>query len=110
MRVVRVAVTSVTVMRIEMAMRAKMVAIGRKRNGRDPGNVLSHRNLRLLFATFVVINCFRIRRPDGRYSDSASTVSTAVLNHYSGYHRRPINRVSVKVLNTIVYFYNFIGG
>ncbi|XP_049313065.1 adenylate cyclase, terminal-differentiation specific isoform X3 [Bactrocera dorsalis] len=36
----------------------------------------------------------RPRRPDGRYSDSASTVSTAVLNHYSGYHRRPINRSS----------------
>ncbi|XP_036338162.1 adenylate cyclase, terminal-differentiation specific-like isoform X1 [Rhagoletis pomonella] len=36
----------------------------------------------------------RARRPDGRYSDSASTVSTAVLNHYSGYHRRPINRSS----------------
>ncbi|XP_075162491.1 uncharacterized protein LOC142235119 isoform X9 [Haematobia irritans] len=36
----------------------------------------------------------RPRRPDGRYADSASTVSTAVLNHYSGYHRRPINRSS----------------
>ncbi|XP_065359847.1 dynein axonemal assembly factor 1 isoform X9 [Calliphora vicina] len=36
----------------------------------------------------------RPRRPDGRYADSASTVSTAVLNHYTGYHRRPINRSS----------------
>ncbi|XP_073839930.1 uncharacterized protein isoform X10 [Musca autumnalis] len=36
----------------------------------------------------------RPRRPDGRFADSASTVSTAVLNHYSGYHRRPINRSS----------------
>ncbi|XP_055842090.1 GATA zinc finger domain-containing protein 10 isoform X4 [Episyrphus balteatus] len=33
------------------------------------------------------------RRPEGRFNDSASVVSTAVLNHYS-YHRRPINRSS----------------
>ena len=33
------------------------------------------------------------RRQDGRLSDTASVVSTAVLNHYAGYHRRPVNRV-----------------
>ncbi|XP_030371864.1 putative uncharacterized protein DDB_G0291608 isoform X1 [Scaptodrosophila lebanonensis] len=36
----------------------------------------------------------RSRRPEGRYSDSASNVSANVMNHYSGYHRRPINRNS----------------
>lgn len=34
------------------------------------------------------------RRTDGRYSDTASVVSNAVLNHYAGYHRRPVNRSS----------------
>ncbi|XP_037881470.1 uncharacterized protein LOC119632573 [Glossina fuscipes] len=36
----------------------------------------------------------RSRRSDGRFADSASTVSTAVLNHYANYHRRPLNRSS----------------
>ncbi|XP_022221792.1 uncharacterized protein F09G8.5 isoform X1 [Drosophila obscura] len=34
------------------------------------------------------------RRPEGRYSDSTNNVSASVANHYSGYHRRPINRSS----------------
>ncbi|XP_030371866.1 mediator of RNA polymerase II transcription subunit 15 isoform X3 [Scaptodrosophila lebanonensis] len=37
---------------------------------------------------------YTYRRPEGRYSDSASNVSANVMNHYSGYHRRPINRNS----------------
>ncbi|XP_034133461.1 cilia- and flagella-associated protein 410 isoform X3 [Drosophila guanche] len=36
----------------------------------------------------------RSRRPEGRYSDSTNNVSASVANHYSGYHRRPINRSS----------------
>ncbi|XP_055382173.1 cilia- and flagella-associated protein 410 isoform X3 [Condylostylus longicornis] len=36
----------------------------------------------------------RSRRGHGRYSDTASVVSNAVLNHYAGYHRRPVNRSS----------------
>lgn len=48
------------------------------------------------------------RRPDGRFADSASTVSTAVLNHYSGYHRRPINRVS-RTLQINVNYSNYTG-
>lgn len=36
----------------------------------------------------------RPRRPDGRFSDTASVVSNAVLNHYASYHRRPVNRSS----------------
>ncbi|XP_060655568.1 putative uncharacterized protein DDB_G0279653 isoform X5 [Drosophila nasuta] len=34
------------------------------------------------------------RRPEGRYSDSVSNVSANVLNHFSGCHRRPVNRNS----------------
>uniref|UniRef100_A0A0K8TKZ9 Uncharacterized protein n=1 Tax=Tabanus bromius TaxID=304241 RepID=A0A0K8TKZ9_TABBR len=34
------------------------------------------------------------RRTDGRFSDSASVVSNAVLNHFASYHRRPVNRSS----------------
>lgn len=34
------------------------------------------------------------RRSDGRFSDTASVVSNAVINHYASYHRRPVNRVS----------------
>ncbi|KAL7733832.1 hypothetical protein ACLKA6_011552 [Drosophila palustris] len=33
-------------------------------------------------------------RPSGRFSDSVSNVSTTVMNHYSGVHRRPVNRNS----------------
>ncbi|XP_044313565.1 GATA zinc finger domain-containing protein 10 isoform X2 [Drosophila rhopaloa] len=36
----------------------------------------------------------RTRRPEGRYSDSTTTLSASVMNHYSGYHRRPVNRNS----------------
>lgn len=36
----------------------------------------------------------RNRRNEGRFSDTASVVSNAVLNHYAGYHRRPVNRNS----------------
>ncbi|XP_017127163.1 double-stranded RNA-binding protein Staufen homolog isoform X4 [Drosophila elegans] len=36
----------------------------------------------------------RSRRPEGRYSDSTTTLSASVMNHYSGYHRRPVNRNS----------------
>ncbi|XP_034482165.1 mediator of RNA polymerase II transcription subunit 25 isoform X4 [Drosophila innubila] len=36
----------------------------------------------------------RSRRPEGRYSDSVSNVSAAVLSHYGGFHRRPVNRNS----------------
>ncbi|XP_031620335.1 cilia- and flagella-associated protein 410 isoform X2 [Contarinia nasturtii] len=36
----------------------------------------------------------RPRRQDGRFSDTASVVSNAVLNHYASYHRRPVNRSS----------------
>ncbi|XP_032575977.1 double-stranded RNA-binding protein Staufen homolog isoform X5 [Drosophila sechellia] len=36
----------------------------------------------------------RARRPEGRYSDGTSSLSASVMNHYSGYHRRPINRNS----------------
>ncbi|XP_017071436.1 adenylate cyclase, terminal-differentiation specific isoform X2 [Drosophila eugracilis] len=36
----------------------------------------------------------RSRRPEGRYSDSTTTLSASVMNHYSGYHRRPVNRSS----------------
>ncbi|XP_055382172.1 cilia- and flagella-associated protein 410 isoform X2 [Condylostylus longicornis] len=36
----------------------------------------------------------RDERGHGRYSDTASVVSNAVLNHYAGYHRRPVNRSS----------------
>uniref|UniRef100_A0A1L8DV96 Putative activating signal cointegrator 1 complex subunit 2 protein isoform x6 n=1 Tax=Nyssomyia neivai TaxID=330878 RepID=A0A1L8DV96_9DIPT len=32
------------------------------------------------------------RRSEGRFNDSASVVSNAVLNHYASYHRRPVNR------------------
>lgn len=35
------------------------------------------------------------RRSDGRFSDTASVVSNAVLNHYASYHRRPVNRVCI---------------
>ncbi|XP_059613719.1 uncharacterized protein F09G8.5 isoform X3 [Phlebotomus argentipes] len=34
----------------------------------------------------------RERRSEGRFNDSASVVSNAVLNHYASYHRRPVNR------------------
>lgn len=34
------------------------------------------------------------KRGDGRFSDTASVVSNAVLNHYASYHRRPVNRNS----------------
>lgn len=37
----------------------------------------------------------RDSRRDGRFSDTASVMSNAVLNHYAGIHRRPVNRVSV---------------
>lgn len=33
------------------------------------------------------------RGDGGRFSDTASVVSNAVLNHYASYHRRPVNRV-----------------
>ncbi|XP_017060000.1 myb-like protein Q isoform X2 [Drosophila ficusphila] len=36
----------------------------------------------------------RSRRPEGRYSDSTTTLSASVMNHYSSYHRRPVNRNS----------------
>ncbi|XP_043865398.1 GATA zinc finger domain-containing protein 10 isoform X3 [Drosophila mojavensis] len=36
----------------------------------------------------------RPRRPEGRYSDTVSTVSASVLNHFGGCHRRPVNRNS----------------
>ncbi|XP_036671000.3 protein tilB isoform X3 [Drosophila suzukii] len=36
----------------------------------------------------------RSRRPEGRYSDSTTTLSASVMNHYTGYHRRPVNRNS----------------
>ncbi|KMY97489.1 RNA polymerase II degradation factor 1 isoform X3 [Drosophila simulans] len=36
----------------------------------------------------------RARRPEGRYSDGTSSLSASVMNHYSGYHRRPINRLN----------------
>ncbi|KRK01121.1 cilia- and flagella-associated protein 410 isoform X4 [Drosophila yakuba] len=36
----------------------------------------------------------RARRPEGRYSDSTTTLSASVMNHYAGYHRRPVNRNS----------------
>ncbi|KAH8298662.1 hypothetical protein KR018_009877 [Drosophila ironensis] len=36
----------------------------------------------------------RGRRSDGRLADSTSTVSASVVNHYAGYHRRPVNRNS----------------
>ncbi|XP_055322446.1 uncharacterized protein F09G8.5 isoform X2 [Sitodiplosis mosellana] len=36
----------------------------------------------------------RPRRSDGRFSDTASVVSNAVINHYASYHRRPVNRSS----------------
>ncbi|XP_055614620.1 uncharacterized protein LOC129760962 isoform X3 [Uranotaenia lowii] len=34
------------------------------------------------------------RRSDSRFNDSASVISNAVLNHFAGVHRRPVNRVS----------------
>nr|XP_043068734.1 basic-leucine zipper transcription factor A isoform X3 [Drosophila bipectinata] len=37
----------------------------------------------------------RTRRPDGRFSDSTTTLAASVMNHYAGYHRRPVNRVSI---------------
>lgn len=37
------------------------------------------------------------RRSDGRFSDTASVVSNAVLNHYASYHRRPVNRVRIEL-------------
>ncbi|XP_070135894.1 double-stranded RNA-binding protein Staufen homolog isoform X6 [Drosophila bipectinata] len=36
----------------------------------------------------------RTRRPDGRFSDSTTTLAASVMNHYAGYHRRPVNRNS----------------
>ncbi|XP_070141384.1 putative transcriptional regulator cudA isoform X6 [Drosophila kikkawai] len=36
----------------------------------------------------------RSRRPEGRFSDSTNTLSASVVNHYAGFHRRPINRTS----------------
>ncbi|KAH8366830.1 hypothetical protein KR200_005816 [Drosophila serrata] len=36
----------------------------------------------------------RSRRPEGRFSDSTTTLSASVMNHYAGYHRRPVNRTS----------------
>ncbi|KAH8379517.1 hypothetical protein KR009_005407 [Drosophila setifemur] len=36
----------------------------------------------------------RSRRPEGRFSDSTTTLSASVMNHYAGYHRRPVNRNS----------------
>ncbi|XP_058826619.1 uncharacterized protein LOC131686711 isoform X4 [Topomyia yanbarensis] len=34
------------------------------------------------------------RRPDSKFNDSASVISNAVLNHFAGVHRRPVNRNS----------------
>ncbi|EDS27071.1 leucine rich repeat protein [Culex quinquefasciatus] len=34
------------------------------------------------------------RRSDSRFNDSASVISNAVLNHFAGVHRRPVNRNS----------------
>lgn len=50
-------------------------------------NAMKHHNVQCNWP----LNC---RRPDGRFSDTASVVSNAVLNHYASYHRRPVNRVS----------------
>ncbi|KAH8326955.1 hypothetical protein KR074_009717 [Drosophila pseudoananassae] len=36
----------------------------------------------------------RTRRPDGRFTDSTTTLAASVMNHYAGYHRRPVNRNS----------------
>ncbi|XP_032310190.1 putative cyclin-dependent serine/threonine-protein kinase DDB_G0272797/DDB_G0274007 isoform X2 [Drosophila ananassae] len=36
----------------------------------------------------------RTRRPEGRFSDSTTTLAASVMNHYAGYHRRPVNRNS----------------
>lgn len=46
------------------------------------------------------------RRPDCRYSDTASVVSNAVINHYASFHRRPVNRVGS--MNIIRHFYRHI--
>lgn len=40
-----------------------------------------------------IVCLFFFRRSDGRFSETASVVSSAVLNHYASLHRRPINRV-----------------
>ncbi|XP_021699530.1 putative uncharacterized protein DDB_G0279653 isoform X4 [Aedes aegypti] len=34
------------------------------------------------------------RRSDSRFNDNASVISNAVLNHFAGVHRRPVNRNS----------------
>ncbi|XP_058466192.1 uncharacterized protein LOC131439320 isoform X4 [Malaya genurostris] len=34
------------------------------------------------------------RRSDSKFNDSASVISNAVLNHFAGVHRRPVNRSS----------------
>ena len=57
-----------------------------------------------LMALLKFHHCFSFirRRTDGRFSDTASVVSNAVLNHYASFHRRPVNRVGVSASNRIL--------
>lgn len=62
-----------------------------ERSRRDGRYVQKKDAFRLFIFTF---SLFIYRRSDGRYSETGSVVSSAVLNHYASLHRRPVNRVS----------------
>jgi hypothetical protein len=49
-----------------------------------------------------------VRRSEGRFNDSSSVISNALLSHLTGIHRRPINRVSSFPLCFFLLFCYFI--
>ncbi|GAB0090268.1 uncharacterized protein DMENIID0001_049790 [Sergentomyia squamirostris] len=68
---------------------------GRRNGGEPPRDSYAYRNgnaNREEWDDSVEMRRRDPRRTDGRFNDSASVVSNAVLNHYASYHRRPVNR------------------
>lgn len=87
-----------TVTAIGMAARERTAANGRRKRDPDQGRERESQlisNINRLLSMFS-LSFFHCRRPEGRHSDSVSNVSVL---HYTGCHRRPVNRVSRTIVS-----------